>query len=337
MLNQIISAGLLGASVALISTVTIDTFFWQRSTPVWPEWSAFYYNTILGKSSDWGVSPFYYYFANALPKLCLNPLTTFLVPFSALNGAHRAVEKIWALLIPTTLFVAIYSILPHKEWRFIIYVIPPMTVCAAIQAKVLWRQRFYSWGHRAMSLCLLASIAGSFIVSGVQLAVSSYNYPGGMALTALHSLPSSIAPPGIVFLDNLSQQTGVTRFLQYPPGSGWIYDKTENATLLQTPEFWQHLDYALMEHQEHAIGKWEVISTVKAFGGIGIVRPGEENVSTDLEGGGAPGHVMGKEGVGLGQWSERMQKVEEFGRRLTRGWWVRVKMVPKIRILRRVE
>ena len=64
---QIISTGLLGLVVGLTMTVPIDSFFWQKL--VWPEFNAFVFNVIEGKSEEWGVSPFYEYFALALPKL----------------------------------------------------------------------------------------------------------------------------------------------------------------------------------------------------------------------------------------------------------------------------
>ncbi|EGX90507.1 alpha-1,6-mannosyltransferase subunit (Ecm39), putative [Cordyceps militaris CM01] len=50
---------------ALALTVPIDSYFWQR-VPLWPELAGFYYNAVLGASSDWGTSPWHYYFSAAM-------------------------------------------------------------------------------------------------------------------------------------------------------------------------------------------------------------------------------------------------------------------------------
>ena len=116
--REIIPAGLFGAVLGLLTTVSIDSFFWQRF-PLWPEFVGFYYNTVLGKASEWGTSPFHHYFTNSLPRLLMNPMIPLLcVPQSIVSKAIGHTSR--AILLPHALFITIYSLLPHKEWRFII-------------------------------------------------------------------------------------------------------------------------------------------------------------------------------------------------------------------------
>jgi alpha-1,6-mannosyltransferase len=70
-LQQLIRTGTTAFLAALLLSVPIDSYFWQR--PMWPELAGFYYNAVQGKSSDWGVSPWHYYFTSALPRL-LHPV-----------------------------------------------------------------------------------------------------------------------------------------------------------------------------------------------------------------------------------------------------------------------
>ncbi|KAJ2967540.1 hypothetical protein NUW58_g10424 [Xylaria curta] len=65
--TQIIKPFLAFFALALLVSVPIDSYFWQK--PLWPELWGFYYNAVLGSSSDWGVSPWHWYFTSALPKI----------------------------------------------------------------------------------------------------------------------------------------------------------------------------------------------------------------------------------------------------------------------------
>jgi alpha-1,6-mannosyltransferase len=271
--KEIIPAGLAGVGIGLATTISVDSFFWRTqytSRVVWPEWIGFYYNTILGKSSDWGVEPFHYYFLNALPRLLLNPVTLVLIP-GVLNS--KAVQQIGVdILTPHGLFILVYSLLPHKEWRFIIYSIPAFTIVASAGAGWIWTRRNKSLVYRMLTLSLVGSTLCSFAISMALLYVSSLNYPGGRALATLHSL----APPshwgenkaGVrVYMANLALQTGVTRFQE--TRSTWLYDKTEyeQETLLD-PMFWQQYDYVLAEHPERIIGAWRPLATIDGYAGV---------------------------------------------------------------------
>jgi alpha-1,6-mannosyltransferase len=343
----ILPAGLAGATIGLLCTVPVDSFFWQ-SVPIWPEWTGFYYNTILGHSADWGVSPWHFYFANALPRLMLNPLTYMVcIPISVLNAATRS--RSLDLLVPLLGFVALYSCLPHKEWRFIVYIIPGLTAVAASGAAWIWTRRAKSVVYAVLSLALLTSVLLSFAASTALLAISSLNYPGGEALTVLNS---HMALPGQhkhVYSDNLACQTGVTRFLEKHEAfetildvleaqatmdkRRWIYDKTEDPEKLLDPMFWEKFDYVLAERPEKVIGSWGVSHVVYGFGGIKILKPGEKSgtVAEPLD------VVRSEDGLSI-HWTARVadswQTLEKVVRGpLSRGWWVEIKMEPKIRIL----
>ncbi len=319
--ETIIPAGATGFIVGLLLSVSIDSFFWQRF-PLWPELTGFYYNSILGKSSDWGVSPWHFYFTSSLPRLLLNPLTCglILVAVSAPATRTRAV----AILIPTLSFVALYSLLPHKEWRFIVYVVPPLTAVSSLGASWLWTRRTKNIVYATLSLILLVSVLASLTASSAILAVSSLNYPGGEAVIRLREIAVNDTGTVRVYADNMVCQTGLTRFLEARHervdiggvlAPRWIFDKTEDQTTLLEPGFWRQFDYVLAENADRAIGAWEVVGVVEGFAGVRIVGSGDDENN-------------GNAGI-FGQ-------IEQIGRkRLTNGWWARVKMEPKVMILKK--
>jgi alpha-1,6-mannosyltransferase len=345
----IIPAGIGGLIIGLLCTVPLDSFFWQ-SFPLWPEWTGFYYNTIQGHSADWGVSPWHYYFADALPRLLLNPATYLLcIPVAVLNTATR--RRSLDLLIPLLSFVALYSFLPHKEWRFILYVIPALTAVSASGASWIWTRRSKSLIYTVLSLALVVSILLSFLASTAILGISSLNYPGGAALHALHNaLPHPPNKRFTVYFDNLACQTGVTRFLENHRGPQtihdvleaqetlnsrtWTYDKTEDPSALLDPMFWTRFDYVLAERPEKVIGSWAVVHVVYGYGGVKILKPGEES--------GSLVEPLSAESNGVVVEEEWTSKVAAIWRRLEgmfrnsvlRGYWVEIRMEPKIRILR---
>ncbi|KAJ5295983.1 hypothetical protein PENANT_c001G06931 [Penicillium antarcticum] len=346
-LKTTITSGLIGALSALSLTLLLDGSFWQRF-PLWPELEAFLFNVLDGKSSDWGTEPWSWYFTNALPRLLLNPLVYILaIPVALRQPATRL--SAFRLLVPELVFVALYSFMPHKEWRFIVYIIPSLTAAAALGAGYLWTHRrrsfFMCWASRLLALSVVLTACLS---SSVLLPASAVNYPGGRALDALHSYHarSGLGMEGVnVYLGNLACQTGVTRFVQLPDGSGWIYDKTEDEIVKSTGEFWDRFDYVLVEASGESgymdsdemrlrealpSSLWEIVYVADSFAGISILRPGipatgttEKRILSIVGGSGA---VNVFESV-----RERVRGT------LLRGWWVEVKMKPRVQVLRRVR
>ena len=177
------------------------------------------------------------------------------------------------------------------------------------------------------------------------LAVSRLNYPGADALNRLHILAGNDTGIVKVHMDTLACMTGVTRFMEKQPpsledeGAFWVYDKTEDEQKLLDPLFWQGFDYALAENPKRVIGSWQVLETVEGFAGVGILRPGEgkKDINQDFKLLRKSGWKSDGLGELLGTWGEVvMWKLEDLMRRyVTRGWWLRMKMEPRIRILRK--
>ena len=123
-LSTVIVQGFLALLASVALSVLVDSYFWGYW--LWPEASVLWFNTVLNKSAEWGTSPFFWYFYSVLPRAI--SLSLFLVPF----GLFHQTRKVFTFfLLPSIGFVLIYSFLPHKELRFIIYVFPFLNVIAA--------------------------------------------------------------------------------------------------------------------------------------------------------------------------------------------------------------
>ncbi len=248
--------GLQSALVACVLSFSIDSYFWQKA--LIPEVVGFYFNAVQGKSNEWGRSPFYQY-ALDLVKLFLNPAALLCVPI-----AWQMDARVKALLIPPVGFVAIYSILPHKEWRFIVYVVPQLTLVSAIGANYLYNKRSKTAMYRIVGVVLILSIPASALLSLGMMGVSRLNYPGGYAISRL--------PEGsMAYLDVMTCMTGSTRFLQ----TGGTYSKTEDEKLLRNASFWNELQFACVADPSVLIDnydQWMTEEVVKGFAGFDKVR-----------------------------------------------------------------
>ena len=121
---NVILNGALASFLFIGVSVLIDSYFWGYW--LWPEGQVFWFNTILNKSSEWGTEPFLWYFYSALPRALLS--TLILLPFAFFKNFQKTFITIF---LPAIGFVFVYSILPHKELRFIVYVFPMFNVLAA--------------------------------------------------------------------------------------------------------------------------------------------------------------------------------------------------------------
>lgn len=288
-----------GTLLGLAVSFSVDSYFWGQF--LIPELVAFKYNVLSGNSSLWGVEPWYAYFKSYLPQLFRPPIIlALLIPgfFSdpALEPLHRANKytadivthpaksSLKILFISSTIFVAIMSLQPHKEWRFIIYVVPVITLQAANGLSYIFSKRSRSIIYKIVLGFIFISVAFTTGLSLFSGYVSSFNYPGGEALEFVNEKIESenLTHPIVVHMDVATCMTGVNRFGELH-NSTIIYDKSETEKDLL--KVWDSIDILITENDyelasENANtslestlfrkGAWKLVHTVKAFERIDV-------------------------------------------------------------------
>lgn len=163
-------------------TLCIDSLFWGRI--VWPEGAVLLFNTVDNRSGEWGTSPLHWYFSSALPRA----LSSFLPV--ALSAPLVGRPPFRRLVLPAVAFVALYSLLPHKELRFIFFALPLFNAAAAVVMARLWAaatRRPAGTAAVCAAAVMAAVVVAAAAVTAVGVAMAAYNYPGGQAITWLHN------------------------------------------------------------------------------------------------------------------------------------------------------
>ncbi|KAG0431398.1 hypothetical protein HPB47_021814, partial [Ixodes persulcatus] len=160
---------------------------------------------LLGKKT----SPWSWYFYSAIPRALCSSLI--LIPVGVWVDS-----RVKVMLLPAVGYVILYSFLPHKELRFIVYVFPLLNVAAARACLFVWNNRLKSSWHVVFTLGVCMHLVANLCATGLLLYISSYNYPGGHALKKLHELEAGF-PVANIHIDVYSAQTGVSRFGELNP------------------------------------------------------------------------------------------------------------------------
>ncbi|CAI5757541.1 unnamed protein product [Candida verbasci] len=206
-----------GTIIGGLFSVVVDSFYWQKL--LIPELHSFIFNIVEGKSVEWGTEPYLRYFNKYLIQLFRPPIILALCPPGLVNCSNR----LRLLFISSIIYILVMSFQPHKEWRFIIYVVPIFTLTAATGLLNIAKKWNESLSNKLLLLIVLGIIGGTSVLSLFMGYVSSFNYPGGEALQFLNSYVNESAN---VHLDVASCMTGITRFGQ--SNELINYNKTES-------------------------------------------------------------------------------------------------------------
>ncbi|OJA08470.1 hypothetical protein AZE42_02833 [Rhizopogon vesiculosus] len=267
-LLRLIKAGFLSGLFSIALTVVVDSYLWNQ-WPLWPELYGVYFNVFQGKSSEWGTSPGYAYFLSHLPKLLLGSL-----PLAVVGAVSDT--RIRALIIPPVIFIGLISGLGHKEWRFIVYVVPLFNIAAARGARWMISRRKGSIFGQMMFVAVMATLAVNCAITIASTCASMANYPGGSTLAKFNNQYTDQHAVH-VHLSNLAAQTGASLFLQShsppyippipaPATGDWVYNKTEGLSLhdITTPTSLTHL-IAESSAEFVETGRWKLAGSVRGF------------------------------------------------------------------------
>ncbi|SCU77895.1 LANO_0A01552g1_1 [Lachancea nothofagi CBS 11611] len=264
-LAKVMKFGALGAMLGASVSLYIDSFFWQNWTL--PEMDAFFFNVVEGKSAKWGIMPFHTYLTRSLPMIFLPP-TVLLLNYVGFRSAPKELK----LIAQASYFhIFVLSFQPHKEWRFIAYTIPAITLVASCGASRVFRVKGFSVLKFLVAVSPLLSLLTSILFS----MISSLNYPGGEALRHFNDYVQQNGIRNVtVHMDVPVCMTGVTLFGELDKSLNIHYDKTENLSDLR--DVWPSFDFLItaISNPEHFVVpnrmEWKLLHTTKAFSGTNL-------------------------------------------------------------------
>ncbi|KAH7099679.1 Alg9-like mannosyltransferase family-domain-containing protein [Auriculariales sp. MPI-PUGE-AT-0066] len=226
---------------------------------LWPELYSVWFNVYEGKSAEWGVSPPYEYVLKYIPKLAMSALP--LAMFGALDG------RTWPALFPSAIFIGLISCLGHKEWRFVVYIIPLINAAAASGAAALWKRRESTGTTALLRLSVIGLLVANSLATVVLTCISMLNYPGGFAMKAL-DVHLNGRDNVHVHICNYAAQSGASLFTQ--THDNWVYNKTEHLTAhdLTVSPWFTHAVVEDFTRKRYPEKRWRVLEEVHSFSGI---------------------------------------------------------------------
>ncbi|KAL7405715.1 hypothetical protein ABVT39_006176 [Epinephelus coioides] len=203
----------IGALAVVISTV-IDCMFYEKWTMV--QFNFLKFNVLHSVADFYGSHPWHWYFTQGFPVVIGPHLPLFL------HGCSLAFKRYKILLAVVIWTIAVYSLLPHKEFRFIYPVLPfCMIFCGTSLANLkAWR--------RTAAFLLLVSNLGGALYTGLIHQRGTLDVMSHLQTLCNVSSVSTTPPPDVLFLMPCHSTPFYShvhcpvkmRFLECPPDLG---------------------------------------------------------------------------------------------------------------------
>ncbi|KAK4686684.1 hypothetical protein P7C73_g3445, partial [Tremellales sp. Uapishka_1] len=307
-----VRAALLIVIVTAISS-PIDYCFWSPVIPhpslptftstlqiLWPELSAFLYNFFEGQAANWGVSPWWYYMGNDLPKVLMGSLPLFLAGLGIVSLSMMGVGGKWSNVVRGRMQEVIslfglgvvgmiggLSCVGHKEWRFVVYVVPIINLLAAIMAAALWEMPYRRLRILAR-LGLIGLVFANLLVTAFSTYLSTNNYPGGEISGVMERLEEGRNRSISIHHHSYPLQTGASLFtfvhsspspttshswsaIPSPAEPEWFYIKDEDPALLSSTGAWNAgFDYVVtdVDGWEKDETGWMIAAEIEGLQGV---------------------------------------------------------------------
>lgn len=235
--NKVILPFLLTTISSIGISILIDGRLWKLNGMWWPEATVFWFNIIENKSSNWGTSPWYWYFVKALPNLMMISYPLLIMAILTNSRMRRKIA-----LLPL-FFIMAFSCLPHKETRFLFPIIPILNLATAMFCHKITKEiRIKKWkeegGEREklkenkdeikikkskrIKIMLNLLFFQCFLLSTFKLYISTFNYYGANALKSVHDhmkLSQSFNLKGeslkSIYIEDEAAMNGINLFQQY--------------------------------------------------------------------------------------------------------------------------
>ncbi|VDK52452.1 unnamed protein product [Cylicostephanus goldi] len=154
----------LPAALPVLALCTlIDSLYYLR--PTCALWNFFNFNVLKGGSAHFGVHPWYWYFLEGLPSV----LTIQILPI--VLGLLSPLRPTLLPLLASAVYVLAHTLLPHKEQRFLLPIIPLL----CIYAGPFFAARKASPWRRVLLYTMLAVNAAIALYCGLRHQVGPYH------------------------------------------------------------------------------------------------------------------------------------------------------------------